>query len=89
MEPRLQEDSASWIFFVHAAFAIALMAMTVGIWLLPDPLWIKGYLGMGLFFTVSATITLSKTTRDNHEARKLHHRLVEAKTEKILTEYSK
>lgn len=84
MEPRLHEDSAAWIFFVHAAFAIALSALMIGILVLPEPLWVRGYLAMGLLFAVSATLTLSKTLRDNHEARKLHHRIDEVKTERLL-----
>lgn len=89
MEPKLHEDSPSWIFFVHAAFVIALAAMVIGIWLLPDALWIKGYLAMGLFFTVSSTITLSKTVRDNHEAKKLYHQIAEVKTEQLLKEMNR
>ena len=42
---------------------------------------------MGLFFTVSATVVMTKTMRDDHEAQKLIKRLTNAKTEKILKEY--
>jgi hypothetical protein len=55
--------------------------------MLPVSGWIKGYLGMGLFFLVSATITLTKTMRDAHENKKIVNRIHEAKTEKILKEY--
>jgi hypothetical protein len=87
MEPSLHQDSPAWIFFVHASFAVALVAMLAGIAYLPQPLMVRGYLAMGLLFVVSATLTLSKTVRDNHEARKLHHRIAEVKTEKMLKEY--
>lgn len=86
--PNLSQDSSAWIFFVHLAFGISLFLMCIGIYYLPEPAWIRGYLAMGLFFTVSSTITLSKTIRDNHEAKKIVNRLSEAKTEKmILKEY--
>jgi hypothetical protein len=87
MEPNLHEDSASWRLYVHLAFIISLFMMCVGIYMLPVSGWIKGYLGMGLFFLVSATITLTKTMRDAHENKKIVNRIHEAKTEKILKEY--
>ncbi|MBV9852691.1 MAG: hypothetical protein JO250_23780 [Armatimonadetes bacterium] len=83
----IHQDSPAWHFFVHLSFALSLGLMCLGIWALPASLWIKGYLGMGLFFTVASTLTLAKTTRDAHEAKKLINRLSEAKTEKMLHEY--
>lgn len=85
--PNLTEDSATWIFFVHVAFLIALVMMCAGIYLLPVSGWIKGYLGMGLFFLVASTVTMTKTVRDRHEAHKIVNRVHEAKTEKILKDY--
>jgi len=85
--PNLNEDSASWNVFVHIAFILSLGMMCFGVYVLPASGWIKGYFGMGLFFLVSSTITLSKTMRDQHEARKIVNRLNEAKTEKILKDY--
>ena len=58
------------------------------VYLLPVTTWIKGYLGMGLFFLVSSTITMTKTVRDRHEQKKIVNRIHEAKTEKILKEYN-
>lgn len=86
-QPTLHQDTAAWIFFCHAAFAISLGLTLLGICILPVVLWIKGYIAMGLLFTVASTITLSKTTRDNHEARKLVNRIHEVKTEKMLKDF--
>lgn len=86
--PNLSEDSAAWRLFVHLAFIISLGMMCLGTYQLPVSGWIKGYLGMGLFFLVSSTITMTKTVRDSHEARKIVNRIHEAKTEKILKEYN-
>ena len=77
----------AWRFFVQASFVISLSLMAVGIWELPVNIWMRGFLGMGLFFTVSSTIVLTKTMRDDHEAQKLIKRLTNAKTERILQEY--
>lgn len=85
--PELQQDSAAWRFFVQVAFVLAVGLMSVGIYELPVNAWMRGFLGMGLFFTVSATLTLAKTMRDDHEARKLIKRLTDAKTEKMIHEY--
>ena len=87
-DPRLHEDSPGWIFYVHASFAISVTLMCIGIYVLPVGLWIKGYLAMGLFFTIGSTVSLAKTMRDQHEARKLVNRINEVKTEKILNDYS-
>ena len=62
--------------------------MVVGIFYLPVDAWIKGYMGMGLFFVVGSSITLSKTMRDQHEAEKLISQINNARTEKIIQEYA-
>jgi hypothetical protein len=87
MEPSINQQSPAWIAFVQVSFALSLALMIIGICYLPVEMWIRGYLGMGLFFTVSATITLSKTMRDEHEAKKLVNKIAEVKTERILKEY--
>jgi hypothetical protein len=86
--PNLTEESTGWHVFAHLGFLISLAMMCLGIYLLPVTGWIKGYFGMGLFFMVSSTITLTKTVRDRHESRKIVNRIHEAKTEKILKEYT-
>lgn len=86
-QPTLSQNSGAWVFFTQASFVIAMGMMIMGIWVLPVVLWIKGYLAMGLFFTVASTITLSKTMRDDHEAKKLVNRIHEVKTEKMLREF--
>lgn len=83
----LQKDTPAWIFFVWCSFAISLLLMVTGIFYAPVDFWIRGYLGMGLFFCLGSTFTLAKTIRDNYEMQKLVNRMVDAKTEKILSEY--
>ena len=86
-QPSLTQDSGAWVAFAHITFAISLGLMVVGICALPVGLWIRGYLGIGLFFCVNATLTLSKTLRDNHEAKKIVNRISEVKTERMLKEF--
>lgn len=87
MEPTITQQSPAWVAFVQISFALSLILMVVGICYLPVEMWVRGYLGMGLFFTVSATINLSKTMRDEHEAKKLLNKIAEVKTERMLKEY--
>jgi hypothetical protein len=83
----IQRDSAAWLFFVRASFVVALAANVLGIVYLPVTPWIRGYLGMGLFFVVASAITLTKTLRDDHEARRLLNRIDQVKTTRLLKEY--
>jgi hypothetical protein len=49
--------------------------------------WTKGFMGMGLAFSVGSTISLTKTQRDIHESKKLTARIDEARVERILAEH--
>lgn len=83
----LSSDSAAWRFQVMIAFAIALGLTTIGIFYLPVDPWTRGYLVIGMYFTVSQAFALAKTLRDEHEGRRLTARLSEAQAEKMLREY--
>ena len=85
--PTITQDSPAWVAFTQASFVIAISAMCAGIYYLPVEGWMRGYLAMGLFFVVSATVVMSKTLRDRHESRKIVSKIQEAKTERILTDY--
>ncbi|MCY7285231.1 MAG: hypothetical protein LH679_17750 [Cyanobacteria bacterium CAN_BIN43] len=82
-----QVHSPAWIIQAWVSFVVSISATAIGITYLPVDSWIKGYLGMGLAFTVGSTISISKTTRDVHEARRLTARVDEARVEKLLSEH--
>jgi hypothetical protein len=84
MNPIQLKDTAAWRFQVVAAFAIALVLTTGGVIYLPVDNWIKGYLLMGIYFTVSSAFGLAKTLRDHHESSHIVAKISEAKTEKML-----
>ena len=87
MDPiEMHSDSPAWGFFVKVAFAIAIGATLIGIYLLPGALVIKGYFLISSLFLVFATITMSKTVRDQHEADRLHNKISEARTSKMIRE---
>jgi hypothetical protein len=85
--PTLKSDTGAWVFQVWASFVVALSLMVVGIYNMSTDIWVKGYLIMGLFFTVGSCFNLAKTLRDQQESRRLINRFTDAKTEKILSEF--
>ena len=86
MDPVRLNDTGAWRFQVVAAFVVALGLTTGGVVYMPLDAWTKGYLLMGLYFTVSSAFTLAKTLRDSHESSRLVAKISEAKTEKMLRE---
>ena len=84
----LQKDSAAWVFFVQFSWGLAVVANAVGIYHLPTELWVKGFMGMGMLYLMGSSFTLAKTLRDRHESVRLIKRVSEAKTEKMLKEFS-
>lgn len=85
---RRELDSPAWLVFVRLIFALAFVATLGGIIYMPGEFWIKGYLAMGLLFTVGSAFTMAKTIRDQHEAHKLIRKIDDARTEKILHEHA-
>jgi hypothetical protein len=82
-----QSHSTAWVVQSWASFVISLTATAIGIVYLPADGWTKGYLSMGLMFTVGSTLSVAKTTRDIHENQRLAARVDEARVEKLLAEH--
>ena len=82
-----QTHSTGWVVQAWASFIIAVAGTTFGILSLPVDGWVKGYMGMGLAFTVGSTFSVAKTTRDMHEAKRITSRIDEARVEKLLNEH--
>ena len=79
--------SAAWVFQTQAAFAVSLAALGLGIAYLPVGPWERAFLALAALFSVSSAISLSKTLRDQHEARNVVARVDEAKLERMLAEH--
>jgi len=62
--------------------------MAAFIFFMEGSLLMRGYLALNSLFLISSTIMMSKTLRDEHEAQSLIHKISEAKTNKILKEYT-
>ena len=83
----LDVNTPAWRMQVWLNFAVAFGATLTGCWFLPVDLWTKGFMVMGVLFTVGSSFTLAKTLRDDHEAQKLNRRVDNARTEKLIQEY--
>ena len=82
-------DSPGWLFFVKVSFACALGGMVFGVVMMADvEIWLRGYLVLGTLFLTGSAFTLAKTMRDEFEASKLINQLAQARTEKLLKEYT-
>jgi hypothetical protein len=51
-------------------------------------IWQRGFMLLGLLFSVSSTLALAKTVRDDHEANKILNRADAARTEKLIHEFA-
>ncbi|MEO3705031.1 YiaA/YiaB family inner membrane protein [Trichormus azollae] len=81
-----QKDSTAWVIQTWAAFLISISITTFSVLNLPLDNWIKGFMGIGLAFSIGSSLTLAKTTRDLHESKKLTSRIDEAKVQKLLSQ---
>lgn len=78
--------TGAWVIQTWLSFVLAVGVTALGIIYLPVDPWQKGFLGMGLLFSVGSTFTLSKTVRDQHEAQSMASRIDEARVTKLLAE---
>jgi hypothetical protein len=81
-------NTTAWTVQVWSSWVIAMGLTVFGVLALPTPdPWSKGFVLMGLMFSVGSTFTLAKTTRDNAESKRLRNRIESAKTDKILRDF--
>lgn len=62
-----KRNTAAFTFMAYAAFALAFLAMFIGIYTLDEPLPVKGYYTVSALFLVMSSFVLQKTIRDNQE----------------------
>jgi hypothetical protein len=83
-----QDHTSAWVIQTWVSFIVSVGATAIGIFYLPVDAWVKGYMGMGVAFSVGSTISLTKTQRDLHESKRITAKIEEAKVEKLLTEHN-
>ena len=82
-------NTAAWTAFTYINFGVAALMMAGGIWFMDASFTAKGFYAMAALMLVSSTIILTKSLRDNEESQRLHNKLEEARTEKLLMEVGK
>ncbi|GAA2207256.1 YiaA/YiaB family inner membrane protein [Nonomuraea monospora] len=76
-------------FYVQAvlSFAVSLTSVVIALIYLPTEGWIKAFLGLGLLYVVTSTITLCKVVRDRQELSEVSNRVDQARLDKLLTQH--
>ncbi|GEP03158.1 YiaA/YiaB family inner membrane protein [Methylobacterium oxalidis] len=81
--------SGAWVSFTYASFIGAAAMVGFGILFMPVDFWLKGYLAMGVVMLVQSCVTVTKTVRDVHEAKRMLNRIEDARTERLLMSVGK
>jgi len=79
--------SGAWIAQSWISFVASAGVTSIGIYLLPVDGWMRGFLAMGLLFTIGSCTSLAKTLRDQHEGQQLLARVDEARVAKLVAEH--
>ncbi|MDZ7823616.1 MAG: YiaA/YiaB family inner membrane protein [Ahrensia sp.] len=86
--PYTQKPNSSWTMFTVVSFIIAAGMMAGGIYFLEASFAAKGFYAMSALMLVHTSISITKTMRDNEEANRFINKIEEAKTEKLLKDYT-
>ncbi|GAA0588549.1 hypothetical protein HPO96_03135 [Kribbella sandramycini] len=83
------QPSQTNAYYVQAilSFGLSLTAMTIAVIYLPAAGWVRAFLGLGLLYLVTSTITLSKVVRDRQELSGVSTRVDQARLDKLLAEH--
>ncbi len=82
------KNSDAFKFFTLASFGIAGLMQAGGIYFLEASFAAKGFYAMSALMLVHTAISATKLLRDDEEAKRIYNKIEDAKTEKLLTEYT-
>ena len=82
------QSTPAWKAFTMINFGVAAVMMAGGIWFMEETFTAKGFYAMAALMLVSSTVSITKSLRDNEEAQRLHNKLEDARTERLLMEVS-
>ena len=88
MNAYIDKPSQAWTLFTYAQFAVAACMMAGGIYFLEASFAAKGFYAMAAIMLVSSTAGITKAIRDTEESSRLHNKLEDARTERLLAEVS-
>jgi hypothetical protein len=80
------KPSSAFATFTYVSFAVAAVMMAGGIYFLEASFAAKGFYSMSALMLVHTTVSATKLMRDSEESTRLHNRLEEARTERLLME---
>ncbi|MFE7776749.1 YiaA/YiaB family inner membrane protein [Streptomyces sp. NPDC057445] len=85
--PVKQQNTTAYYGQAVASFAVALMAVAVGIFNLDADAWVRAFLGIAVLYLTTSAFTLAKVVRDRQEAGQIVSRVDQARLEKLLAEH--
>lgn len=88
IQPTIRTSQA-YTMFSYVNFAVAAVMMAGGIYFLEASFAAKGFYAMAALMLVSSTVGITKALRDKEESDRLHNRLEEARTERLLAEVAR
>ena len=80
------KPSSAWTMFTYLNFVVAAVMMAGGIYFLEASFPAKGFYAMAALMLVSSTAAITKSIRDAEESQRLHNKIDEARTERLLME---
>ncbi len=86
MNAYIDKPSQAWSLFTYFQFAVAACMMAGGIYFLDATFAAKGFYAMSAIMLVSSTAGITKAIRDAEESTRLHNKLEDARTERLLAE---
>lgn len=81
--------SQAYTMFSYVNFGVAAAMMAGGVYFLEASFSAKGFYAMAALMLVSSTVGITKAVRDREEADRLHNKLEEARTERLLAEVAR
>ena len=82
----VNKPSNAWTVFTYLQFAIAAAMMAGGIYFLEASFAAKGFYAMAALMLVSSTVAITKSLRDVEEAGRIHNKIEDARTERLLAD---
>ncbi|MBA2280488.1 MAG: hypothetical protein H0W25_04525 [Acidimicrobiia bacterium] len=80
------EHSAAWHFQTIVSFVVSFGGLLLGVAYLPADPWQKAFLAVAALYSITSAISMSKTLRDEHEAKRIVSRVDSAKLDRFLAE---
>jgi hypothetical protein len=88
MNAYIDKPSQAWTMFTYGQFIVASAMMAGGIFFMEASFSAKGFYAMAAIMLVSTTAGITKAIRDTEESKRLHNKLEDAQTERLLSEVS-